>query len=39
MFEVTSNPHARKAIENAHQARADAFKQAFAWLFPSKSSR
>jgi hypothetical protein len=39
MLEATTNPAARKGIEAAHVERAQAIKDAFAWLFPSKTSR
>jgi len=39
MIEATTNPAARNAMENAHMERAKAMKDAWHWLFGSKTSR
>ena len=36
MFEATTNPAARTAMQNAHAARGEAVSALWAWLFPRK---
>ncbi len=37
MFEATTHQMTRKAIERAHEARAEAITDAWNWLFGGKS--
>lgn len=39
MIEATTNPAARNAMQNAHEERAKAMKDAWNWLFGDKASR
>lgn len=37
MFEATTNPAARTAMQNAHTARGQAMSSLWGWLFPRTS--
>ncbi len=37
MFEATTNPAARNAMQNAHAARGEAVSSMWTWLFARKS--
>lgn len=39
MFEHTTNPAARRAIEKSHQDRAQFIRDGWSWLFGGKTSR
>jgi hypothetical protein len=39
MFETTTHRSVQNAFDRAHETRGETLRQAFAWLFPSKTSR